>query len=98
MHEILKCWKREVKKVLIIPTIIGTLGLVTKNVKSNFEIIKFKNGIEPLQKACLWGTATILRKVLDCERNGDICTFVIQVVILSHGKWHDSKITIRKTN
>ena len=55
-----------VKKVLIIHIIIGALGLVTKNVESNLEIINFKNGIEPLQKACLLGTARILRKVLDC--------------------------------
>ena len=65
-YEILKCWKGEVKKVLIIPIIIGALGLMTKNVKSNLEIINFKNGIEPLQKACMFGTARILRKVLDC--------------------------------
>ena len=65
-YEILKCWKWEVKKVLIIPIVIGALGLVTKNLKSNIEIINFKNGIEPLQKACLLGTARILRKVLDC--------------------------------
>ena len=37
-YEILKCWKWEVKKVLIIPIVIGALGLVTKNVKSNLEI------------------------------------------------------------
>ena len=65
-YEILKCWKWEVKKVLIILIVIGALGLVTKNLKSNIEIINFKNGIEPLQKACLLGTARILKKVLDC--------------------------------
>ena len=88
-------WKREkgeVKRVLVIPIVIGALGLMTKNLKSNIEIINFKNGIEPLQKACLLGTARILRKVLDCwAKFGDICTFVMQVVILS-----DSKITIWK--
>ena len=34
-YEILKCRKGKVKKVLIIPIIIGALGLVTINVKSN---------------------------------------------------------------
>ena len=32
-YEILKYWKGEVKKVLIIPIIIGALGLVTKKLK-----------------------------------------------------------------
>ena len=32
-YEILKCRKGEVKKVLIIPIIIGALGLVTKKLK-----------------------------------------------------------------
>ena len=51
--------------MLIVPFVIGALGLVTKNLKSNLEIINFKNGIEPPQKACMLGTAKILRKVLD---------------------------------
>ena len=32
-YEILNCWKGKVKKVLIIPIIIGALGLVTKKLK-----------------------------------------------------------------
>ena len=37
-YAILKCWKGKVKKVLIIPIIIiGALGLVTNNLKSNLE-------------------------------------------------------------
>ena len=36
-YEIFKCWKGEVKKVVIIPIIIGALGLVTKNLKWYYD-------------------------------------------------------------
>ena len=32
-YEILKCWSKEVDKVMILPIIIGALGTVTKNAK-----------------------------------------------------------------
>lgn len=66
-YEILKCWKGEVKKVIIVPVIIGALGMVTKKLAKFLEQINFAPGIEPLQKACLLGTARIIRKVLDCQ-------------------------------
>ena len=59
------CWKGgEVEKVFIVPIIIGVLGLVTKNLRTNLQKINFEMGIKLMQKACLLGTARILRKVL----------------------------------
>ena len=66
-YEILKCWKKDINTVVIIPVVVGALGMVTNKLKRYLEKIKFNPGIEPLQKACLLGTARILRKVLDCQ-------------------------------
>ena len=66
--EILKVWNTEVTKVFIIPIVIGALGIVTKNVAKYFEKIDFKPGLDPLQKACLLGTAKIIKKVLDYSK------------------------------
>ena len=67
-YELLKVWNTEVTKVYIIPIVIGALGIVTKNVAKYLEKINFKPGLDPLQKACLLGTARIIRKVLDYNR------------------------------
>ena len=64
-YEIMKVWSSEVTKVYIIPIIVGALGTVTKNISKFLEKIEFKPGLEPLQKACLLGSARIMRKVLD---------------------------------
>ena len=64
-HEVLKIWWKEVQKVFIVPIIIGALGSVTKRLGKNLEMINVVKGVEPLQKACLLGTARIIRKVLD---------------------------------
>ena len=63
-HEILKMWKNEVIKVSIVPDVISALGMVSKNISRYLEILGL-DGLEELQKACLFGTARILRKVLD---------------------------------
>ena len=65
-YEILKCWKGEVKKAFIIPIIVGALGLVTKNLRPNLQKINVEMSIKQIQKACLLGTARILRKALHC--------------------------------
>ena len=62
-YEISKMWKNEATKVCIVPVVIGALGMVSKNISRYLEIIEF-DGLEKLQKACLLGTAKILRKVL----------------------------------
>ena len=67
-YEILKCWRNEVKTVIIIPVVIGAFGIVTKNLENYLSKIDFAPGIEPLQKTCLLGTARVLRKVLDYQQ------------------------------
>ena len=54
--------------VIIIPVVIGALGIVTKNLENYLSKIDFAPGIEPLQKTCLLGTARVLRKVLDYQQ------------------------------
>ena len=67
-YVILKCWRNEVKTVIIIPVVIGALGMVTKNLENYLAKIDLTPGIEPLQKTCLLGTDRILRKVLDYQQ------------------------------
>ena len=59
-YELLKVWNTEVTKVYIIP--------IVKNIVKYLEQIDFKPELEPLQKACLLGTARIIRKVLDYDQ------------------------------
>ena len=62
-YEIMKVWKNEVKKVIIVPIIIGALGSVTKNLRKYLETISFDKGIEPLQKCCLLGNSKNSQKI-----------------------------------
>ena len=64
-YQILKMWKDEVKKIAIIPVVIDVLGVVSKRFKNYIAALEFDPGVQPLQKACLIGTARIVRKVLD---------------------------------
>ena len=66
-NEILKCWNKEVDKVMILPIVIGALGSVTNNVRKNLDKVDLHLGVDAIQKTCLLGTARILRKVLDTE-------------------------------
>ena len=66
-YEIARMWKSEINKVLILPIVIGALGTVSKNLEKNLVALNFEKAIETLQKACLLGSARILRKVLDCK-------------------------------
>ena len=43
------------------------VGSVTTKFERDIKLIGFTLGIEPLQKACLLGTARIIRKVLDTK-------------------------------
>ena len=65
--EILKCWSKEVDKVMILPIIIGALGTVTKNLRKNIGKLDLNLDVDMLQKTCLLGTARIIRKVLDIK-------------------------------
>lgn len=62
--EIAKLWKQ--KKVIVIPIVIGALGTVSKKFESWVKKTGVDCPVELLQKACLLGTARILRKVLSC--------------------------------
>ena len=64
-YEILRCWRNEVEKVNIFPIVIGTLGTVTKILKSYLEKSGIDVGTETVKKTGLLGTARILRRVLD---------------------------------
>ena len=64
-YEILEVWRGDVKKVVTLPVIIGALGMVTGRLQKDLEKLDYKNGLEVIQKACLLGSARIVRKVLD---------------------------------
>ena len=66
-YEILKCWNKEVDKVIILPIIIGALGSVTRNLRKILGKLDLNLGVDTLQKTCLLGTARIFRKVLDTK-------------------------------
>ena len=62
-YEITKIWK--MRKVEVIPVVIGALGTVKKHFEKWIEKLDSELTIETLQKSCLLGTAKIIRKVLD---------------------------------
>ena len=64
-YEITKIWK--MRKVEVIPVVIGALGTVTKHFEKWIEKLDLDLTIEALQKLCLLGTAKIIRKVLDMK-------------------------------
>ena len=62
-REIKKLWN--MKEVTVIPVIIGALGTINTKFETYIKKIGIECPTELLQKACLLGTARILRKVLD---------------------------------
>ena len=64
-YEIAKIWK--MRKVEVIPVVIGALGTVTKHFEKWIEKLDLDLTIEALQKPRLFGTARIIRKVLDIK-------------------------------
>ena len=62
-YEIARIWC--MKKVKIVPIIVGALGSVTKEIEGYINSIGIECPISLLQKACLLGTARIIRKVLN---------------------------------
>ena len=54
-------------KCAIVPVVIGATGLVTRNLRKNFETVPGKHPIDSLQKTAILGTSHIIRKVLQCE-------------------------------
>ena len=62
-REIKRLWS--CKSVAIVPIIIGALGTIHENFNSRLKMLDLAVGVNILQKACLLGSAKILRKVLD---------------------------------
>jgi len=54
-------------KCTIIPVIIGTNRIVTRNLRKNLEAVPGRHSIDSLQKTAILGTSHIIRKVLQCE-------------------------------
>ena len=60
--EIAKVW--QIRKVIVVPVVIGALGAVSVNFKEYMRRIGVKVRLAVIQKTALLGTAKILRKVL----------------------------------
>ena len=60
--EIAKVWR--VRKVIVVPVVIGALGAVSVNFKEYMKRIGVNVRLDVIQKTALLGTAKILRKVL----------------------------------
>ena len=63
-REIQRFWN--LKKIDVIPVVLGALGSVTKNLWKYVDKIGIKTDLLTVQKTTLLGTARILRKVLEC--------------------------------
>ena len=55
------------RKVEVMPVVIGPLGTVTKHFEKWIEKLDMELTIETLRKTCLLGTARIIWKVLDMK-------------------------------
>ena len=60
--EVAKVW--HMRKVIVVPVVIGALGAVSVNFTEYMKRIGVKVRLEVIQKTALLGTAKILRKVL----------------------------------
>ena len=60
--EIAKVWR--VRKVIVVPVVIGALGAVSVNFKEYMKRIGANARLEVIQKTALLGTAKIVKKVL----------------------------------
>ena len=60
--EIAKVW--HMRKVILVPVVIGALGTVSVNFKKYMKQVGVKGSLDVIQKTALLGTAKILRKVL----------------------------------
>ena len=52
-------------RVVVVPVVIGALGVTSKKLKAWLKKLDVKSSIELLQKATLLGTAKIERQVLE---------------------------------
>ena len=56
----------QMKKVVLIPIVLGTLGTITTKFEMYIESLRIEIRIEHVQKSALLGTAKIIIKVLPC--------------------------------
>ena len=64
-REIGRMWG--IRKVQVVPVVIGALGSVTKRFDKGIEKLDIQCNSFDMQKTALLGTARILRKVLEME-------------------------------
>ena len=62
-QEVKKIWN--LSQVVVVPVVIGALGVTSKRLKDWLEKLNVKSSIDLLQKAALLGTAKIVRQVLE---------------------------------
>ena len=62
-QEVKKIWN--LSQVVVVPVVIGALGVRSKRLKDSLEMLNIKSSIKLLQKAALLGTAKIVRQVLE---------------------------------
>ena len=62
-QEVKKIWN--LSQVVVVPVVIGALGVTSKRLKDWLEKLNVKSSIDLLQKAALLGTARIVRQVLE---------------------------------
>jgi hypothetical protein len=63
-REIREMWNM---KCMVIPSITGATGIVTKGLQKNLEAMPGKHLIDSLQKTAVLGTSHIMREVLQSE-------------------------------
>ena len=64
-REIKKNW--DLRKVYIVPVVIGALGAVTSNFSKYLDSIHCNLSVSKLQKTAVLGSARILRMVMDIQ-------------------------------
>ena len=57
---------RDMKKVIVIPVVVGALGAISTGFEKHIAAIGIEMRVEHAQKTALLGTARILRLVLGC--------------------------------
>ena len=62
--EVARLW--QMKKVVVIPIVVGALGTITTKFEKSIESLGTEIRIEHIQKSALLGTTRIIRKVLSC--------------------------------
>ena len=62
-QEVRKIWT--LSQVVVVPVVIGALGLTSKRLNDWLKTLNVKSSIEVLQKAALLPTAKIVRQVLE---------------------------------